>query len=743
MLKTSRILFLSLILLSIMACEDAGQPDPPSLIPAVNQYKLSESGFLINPETKLLYSNEIEDVAILCNQLLQERLGFELEMTVYKSGQPEDNSILLNKIDGIVSSEQYTLSSNKDRVWITSDGKRGLVHAVYTLCQLIDQSDEPNAVVGIQLEDHPRFGHRGLLLDCARHYMSTDYVKKTIDQLAYYKMNVLHWHLTEDQGWRIEIDAYPELTNTGAWRTESDGSRYGGFYTKEEIREIVEYAEQRAVTIIPEIELPGHSSAAIASYPWLSCTGEQIPVETEWGVFQDIYCAGNDSVFAFLETVLDEVVELFPSQYIHIGGDEAPKTRWEECPKCQKRIQEEGLHDEHELQSYFISRVATYLKSKGKQIIGWDEILEGGIPSGAIVQSWRGMDGGIEAVKEGHQVVMSPTSHAYLDYDLKSIDLRKVYSFDPIPPGLNEGEEALILGAECNMWSERVTEETVDQKIYPRMIAMAEVLWSSKDKNDYENFVARLRSHYPMLRSRGVNYGAESEVAEWQTLYRNDSLFIALNPGTPDVKLFYSPGYEAKWLSYEAPVYIAPNEKKDILIRAELNGEAYGDTLEIDVWDHKAVGGVLQLDFTYSPYYPAGGSDALIDGELGSLKFRDGRWQALQGGDMDLTVDLGQIEAVETVSANFYQYGNAWIFLPKKVEFYFSKDGENWQSRSLETPDSLAFLKEQFTEEYVLHSLVDSCRYVRMRAVNFGVNPEWHDAPGMESWLFCDELVVN
>ena len=317
--------------------------------------------------------------------------------------------------------------------------------------------------------------------------MEKDFVKRYIDLLALYKMNVLHWHLTEDQGWRIAIDKYPKLTEVGAWRDDGQGGKYGGFYTKEDIREVIEYATERGITVVPEIELPGHSQAALAAYPQFSCTGGPFEVETEWGVFKEIYCAGNDSTFIFLEDVLSEVMELFPSEYIHIGGDEVPKYRWEHCEKCQRRIHIEGLYDEHELQSYFISRIGNFLATKERKMIGWDEILEGGLPEGATVQSWRGFDGAKTAVLSGHQAIVSPTSHAYFDYGLNDIDLEKVYEFNPIPEGISQKEEILVLGGECNMWSERAPQHKVDSKVFPRMIAMSEVLWSGNDQKNFLN----------------------------------------------------------------------------------------------------------------------------------------------------------------------------------------------------------------------------------------------------------------
>ena len=474
---------------------------------------------------------------------------FEIQLL---NGIPEPKGenkvyIFLNKTEE-ENDESYQLKISEYDLVLEANSKTGISRGFQSILQLIQLNRETGPNDGsmyllpcLTLKDSPKFKHRGLLLDCSRHFFEKEVIKKYIDLLAFYKMNVLHWHLTEDQGWRIAIDKYPELTKTGSWRTELDGSKYGGFYTKEDIKEIVAYAKERHVTVIPEIELPGHSQAAIAAYPHLSCTGEQVEVANDWGVFKEIYCAGNDSVFVFLEDVLTEVMELFPSEYIHIGGDEAPKFRWEHCKKCQNRIKENKLKDEHGLQSYFISRIEKFLNKNGRQLIGWDEILEGGLSPNATVQSWRGMEGGITAVKSGHQAIMSPTSHAYFDYDLKSIDLEKVYNFDPIPTGLAKNKQHLIIGGECNMWTEQVPDENnLDSKVFPRILAMSEVLWSYPEKRDYDEFYNRVQYQYPILSAYGVNYGAESNPVKLTASIDSGNVYIQASPGRNDLKIYYN-----------------------------------------------------------------------------------------------------------------------------------------------------------------------------------------------------------
>jgi hexosaminidase len=413
-------------------------------------------------------------------------------------------------------------------ITIKAPNPNGIFYGVESLYQLLPPealgkslTEGVNwSVPCVLIEDKPRFPWRGMHLDVGRHFFSIDFIKKYIDLLASYKMNIFHWHLTEDQGWRIEIKKYPKLTNIGSQRKETtgDSTPYGGYYTQQQIREVVKYAKEKFVTIVPEIEMPGHSLAALTAYPELSCTGGPFEVGTTWGVFEDVYCAGNNKTFEFLKDVLAEVIGLFPGKYIHIGGDECPKTRWKNCPKCQRRIKVNKLKNEEELQSYFIRKIDKFLTSKGKKLIGWDEILEGGLSPGATVMSWRGTEGGIAAANAGHDVVMNPTSHCYFDYYQGSperepkaiggfLPLDTVYAFEPVPPNLTAKRIKYILGAQGNVWTEYIADENqAEYMVLPRMLAMSEVTWSDKDSRNFEDFTNRLRSHYARFDIRGYNY---------------------------------------------------------------------------------------------------------------------------------------------------------------------------------------------------------------------------------------------
>jgi hexosaminidase len=644
--------------------------------------------------------------------------------------------------------EAYTLSIRTDGIRIEASTEAGAFHALTTLRSLALTSD--GALPCGVISDAPRFEHRGLLLDCCRHFMEPEFVKRMIDLLALHKMNVLHWHLTEDQGWRVEIDAYPELTQTGAWRTEADGSQHGGFYTKGQIRAIVAYAAQRNITVIPEIELPGHSRAALAAYPWLGCTGEAMEVPHDWGVFKDIYCAGQDTTLAFLKTVLDEVMELFPSEYIHIGGDEAPKVRWEQCPKCQKRIADEGLHDEHELQSWFIGEIGQYLESKGRKMIGWDEILEGGLPAGATVQSWRGMDGGRDAVAMGHDAIMSPTSHCYFDYPVESTDMEEVYGFEPVPEGL-EGS-GRILGGECNMWSERAPQHLVESKVFPRMVAMAEVLWSPAENRDWAAFTKRMESHYTRLDVWDVRYGWETVPLslEWERGEEANALKVALVPAMAGVHgqaAFIPHGATTPELEFVVDQVARVQGEGVLEVALTRKGVSMGAPLLFPLAGHAGAFRPVELEHELNAYYPGRGEQGLADGRLGSMDFRDGSWQAVQGGNMGVTIALDDALLVDSLSMQVYRYQDAWIFLPDSVRFQWSLDGEAWEGDWLVRPfegGRPTFEPNDLQDvQRVAVPVGKKARWVRFEAVNPGPCPDWHDAASSATWLFLDELVVH
>jgi len=510
-----------------------------AIIPAPVSITEFKGDFVFTGKSRIILSvmdDETELAADFLAGLVKNPTG--IDIPVVQGNRAAGKSVFMVLDTAVRHDEGYELNVSPKKIILRARTAAGLFYGVQTIRQLMPvEVESPELVEGLAVTvpscmiiDEPRFGYRGMHLDVSRHMFPVAYIKRYIDMIALHKMNKFHWHLTEDQGWRIEIKKYPKLTETGAFRKETlighgssnpftfDGKQYGGYYTQDEIKEIVEYAASRFVTVIPEIEMPGHALAALASYPELGCTGGPYEVQTRWGVFDDVYCAGKEETFKFLEDVLDEVIGLFPSEYIHIGGDECPKTKWERCPLCQQRMKEEGLSDEHELQSYFIQRIEKYLLSKGRRIIGWDEILEGGLAPEATVMSWRGTSGGIAAAKQKHDVIMTPYQYVYLDYYQTEpereplaiggyLPLEKVYSFDPMPEDLTSDEQKYILGVQGNLWSEYLsTPEQMEYMAYPRMFAIAETGWTPERLKDFEELLARLdilKKRYDII---GISY---------------------------------------------------------------------------------------------------------------------------------------------------------------------------------------------------------------------------------------------
>ena len=514
-----------------------------SVIPKPMEMKAGSGTFALKHTTAIYYQSgccEVKKVAKYLGECIRPATGIGLVVLEEGKSKPFPNSFFLTteNADSSLGEEGYELVVTKEKVVVRAPKAAGLFYGVQTIRQLLPAEIENTkkvankkwAIPCVTIKDKPRFGWRGSLLDSCRQFMSKDFVKRYIDLLAYHKMNRFHWHLTDDQGWRVEIKKYPKLAELSAWRRTGAGhlkmepekpdseELYGGYYTQEDLKEIVKYAKSRYVTVVPEIEMPGHSLGALVACPEISCTGGPFEVRRTMGITADVYCAGNEKTFEFIDDVLSEVVEVFDSPYIHIGGDECPKDRWKECPKCQARIKAEGLKDEHELQSYFIKRVEKILNSKGRQLIGWDEILEGGLAPGATVQSWRGINGAIAAATSGHDTILSPSSHCYFDYpytpeQAKSFPswmgmtpTKKTYSFEPVPEGLTAEQEKHILGGEGNMWTEVALQEEIFSRVYPRLTALSETLWSPKEARDWEDFSTRMKAHFCRFDVMGVDY---------------------------------------------------------------------------------------------------------------------------------------------------------------------------------------------------------------------------------------------
>lgn len=737
------------------------------IIPLPQSQVLHQGYFILTPQTQIIADDAFDFSVAFLKSIIEE--GSTIRFRQNASG----SKIVFQRDETIISKEGYQLQITENEILISAKTDAGAFYAVQSLRQLLPHQLEnqtyEQSKIQIQaqyIEDAPEFTYRGMHLDVGRHFFPVEFIKKYIDMLAMLKMNTFHWHLTEDQGWRIEIKKYPKLQEVAAWRNETlighyndmphrfDGKKYGGFYTQEEVKEIVAYATARHITVIPEIEMPGHSQAAIAAYPHLGCTGENPGVAKLWGVFEDIYCS-KEETFAFLEDVLEEVVALFPGEYIHIGGDEAPKTRWKNCTSCQALIKKEGLKDEHELQSYFITRMENYLNSKGRQIIGWDEILEGGLAPNATVMSWRGVEGAVAAAKQGHNVIMTPTSHCYFDYYQSDNDneplaiggflpLEKVYSFNPIPEGLTLEEEKFVLGAQGNLWTEYIQDEKqVEYMAFPRAIALSEVLWTSEEQRDYGDFVKRLEHFHKRMDALEVIYANHLYEIKGEIQTSENGVLFELKSESSSKPIFYTiDGSNPSPLSinYENPIVVS----EDLHIKAAVfdeTGKQLSSVYEQKIKIHKAVGKQIELSVAPSEVYSGSGAVGLINGIQGSNKrFGDAEWLGFWGDDLKIIIDLGSVQEVKNVSTRFYHAPGQWIYRPGEVQINLTSDlidvNEIPLSQLFDQVERNIFQVKQGFKGY-------EGRYVIIRIKNHGIIPDGAQGAGHKAWLFVDEVFVE
>ena len=728
----------------------------PNIIPKPLFQQLNNGVFELNEDTSLETIQEFGNVAQFLKSYFKEQ--FHLKISSKKS----DTKILFTKDNSIKNEEGYLLKIDKNKIEIGANSSKGAFYAVQSLIQLlpIESKLTSISIQCLEIQDAPQFTYRGMHLDVARHFFSVNFIKKQLDLMALLKMNTFHWHLTEDQGWRIEIKKYPKLQEIAAFRNETlighysdeahqfDGKKYGGFYTQKEIKEIVTYASERQITVIPEIEMPGHSQAAIAAYPELSCTGNQLEVATKWGGFEDIYCT-KKSTFQFLEDVIDEVAPLFPGKYIHIGGDEAPKSRWKNCAHCQNVIKKEGLKDEHELQSYFIKRMEKYINSKGKQIIGWDEILEGGLAPNATVMSWRGNVGAIEAAKQQHDVILTPNSHCYFDYyqsDNKDeplaiggfLPLEKVYDFNPIPEELTKEEAKFVLGAQGNVWTEYMsTPEKVEYMVFPRIIALAEVVWSAKEHKNYDDFIRRLEFFNKRLDAKKVQYANHLHEVKGEFINKNEKVFYEFETITKGKDIRFTtdnsePNSNSKM--YEKLISI---EKSQTLKAAVFNkkGIKLGSIFEQKINLHKAVGAKITLNVAPHKAYNAGGTQALINGISGNNKrFGDKEWLGFSGEDVEITIEFDKPTEVNAISTRFHNGNGQWIYAPKEIKFEF--DNEEKRTILLKNNEELLVAVFEKFEQKVVKKL-------KITIPNYGIIPDGKQGAGNNAWMFIDEIIIE
>ncbi len=753
--------------------------DELSLIPQVQKMTLGESSFQFKKNTRLVVENvDQEVIAAQFAGLFEKTAGWKLPIIV---GGNEGSNQVYFKTEQTMGPEAYSLDVLKNRIEIKAAKPAGFFYALQTLRQLLPASIESSEaqartkwlVPVISISDSPAFKWRGFMLDVSRHFFAKEEVLRMIDNLAMHKINTLHLHLVDDQGWRIQIKKYPKLTDVGAWRVDREDKHwnsrpkqeagekatYGGFYTQEDLKEMIEYAQKRFITIVPEIEMPAHVTSALAAYPQYSCKGTPLTVPPGglWPI-TDIYCAGNDSTFLFLEDILTEVIDLFPSKYIHIGGDEATKTEWEKCPKCKKRIKTEGLKNVGELQSYFIKRIEKFINSKGRVLLGWDEILEGGLPEEATVMSWRGFEGGIEAANQGHDVVMTPTSDCYFDYYQGPMDqeplaiggylpLSKVYNFNPIAPQLSAEGAKHILGGQANLWTEYVPNiKHAEYMTFPRIAALAEALWSPKEVRNWEDFAHRIQLFMSRYEQRGINYSKSSYKVSAKSQFdaAKKQLSVSFSTELPGTEIHYTTdGSEPNSSSaqYSEPIVIGKSMNLKAVSIA--NGSPTDKAMSLPFNINKATVKPVKYVIPYSEPYKGSGELTLVNGIRGTTNHSDGEWQAWDGRNMETIIDLQQTSEIHSISAGSLQNAGAWIFFPKTVEFFVSQDGKNFQKVGEAINDVDPLSGERMLKEFSASFAPLKASFVKVVAQNLGKCPKGHTGAGKAAWMFFDEISVE
>ena len=701
----------------------------------------------------------MREIAGLLREWLAQPSGFHVTVL---SGTPRrgDIALALDRRAGD-GPESYTLAVTPGGVRIAAPAAEGVLWGVQTLRQLLPPAFDDTTgsradawpVPAVTIRDAPRFAWRGALLDAGRHFFPAAFVKRFVDLLSRYKLNVLHWHLTEDQGWRLEVPKWPRLTSVGAWRTERDGTRYGGFYSERDVRDVVAYARLRGVTIVPEIEMPGHSVAAIASYPWLGCTGDSIPVANTWGVFADVYCP-RENTFGFLEDVLTEVVGLFPSPYVHVGGDEVPKDRWKACADCQALMRAQGLADEEALQGWFIGRIGRWLAAHDRRVIGWDEITSAPLAPGAIVEVWRDTALIAAVARAEHDVIAAPGAYTYLDHSPGTLTLAKVYSFNPMPAGLTPADSAHVLGGEAPLWSEEITTANFDLMAFPRLLAFAEALWTRRaSPRDFGEFHRRLLAgEERRLTALGVGLGPEDhDVLRMTPVLDSASGRVAMRvaAGVPGVSVHYtadgSAPTEGSPLYADSIAFGSPGQGGGtVSLQAFYRHQAMGDTRTFTLVPSLARGRPYTLATPPGPRYPGLGPRTLTDGVEGSLDFGDGFWQGWQGADLGAVIDLGRETPISAVAGSFQQAALSWILLPRDFTVWLSDDSTTWRLAGSVKADQPPERKDAFLDSLtVTLPAGTTARWVKVLATNPGPLPAWHPGAGRPSWIFCDQIVVR
>lgn len=776
------VILFSTLIFSFFGC---AQPKRVDITPKPTFISPRMGSFEINKKTLIAYHKSDtaqKEVISWFQAFIKNGSSLELQTTEVDDLQSSSNTIVVQQnpvYSEKMGEEGYRLQVKSGVITINANTSKGVFYAFQSLRQMMPVEIEVAGkmteitIQGVDIQDRPTYSWRGMHLDVSRHFFSTEFVKEYIDLLAFHKMNVFHWHLTDDNGWRIEIKKYPKLQEVAAWRVDreheewrnvrppkpGEKATYGGYYTQEEIKEIVAYAAQRQIMVVPEIEMPGHSCEVLAAYPGLGCAGNGYYVQPGgYWPNEDILCAGDEKVFEFLEDVIDEVVELFPSPYIHVGGDEATKTAWEFCPKCRMRMQHEGLDNVDELQSYFIRRIEKYVISKGKKLIGWDEILEGGLAAEATVMSWRGLEGGIAAARSGHDAIMCPVSHCYFDYYQADPEfqpvaigglttLKKVYSFNPTPSALNEEEAKHILGGQGNIWTEWIaTPEHVEYMAVPRMTALAEKLWTKDSRCEWTDFRRRMKDIFVRFDAMDVNYCEGSFRVDVETTYDSvqqgfwvslsteafaDHIYYTINNNEPD----------STSTEYLEPFFTKNSMKVKAISYKDGTPREKANSIQIAI--HKAMGKDGILRFAPEEKYACSGSQTLLNGLYGSSSHTDGQWLGFKGKNMELVIDMGESISVNRIQLNALAMPGRWIFLPRNITVSVSDDGKAYEQAGNIGHN----IDEQTCDNQIVPFAIEmtniSGRFIKIVAQNYGALPTWHKGSGDPAWLFVDEVVVE
>lgn len=733
-----------------------------------------DASFLLKDGVAVIYpenNQKMQDNAEFLVDYVERQTGVKLTS---HAGMPVDGAICLTLDLSDDNAEAYKLIVNDKRVCISGASEAGVFYGIQTLRKSLPVAQDINVnLSAVEIYDKPRFAYRGAMLDVARHFYTVDEVKTFIDMLALHNINRFHWHLTDDQGWRIEIKKYPKLMSVASERKETvvgrwysgiyDGKPYGGYYTQDELRDVIDYAAKRHITIIPEVDLPGHMQAALTAYPELGCTGGPYEVRTIWGVSQDVLCVGNDFTLQFVKDVLSEVADIFPSEYIHIGGDECPKVRWEKCPKCQERIKSLGLKSdakhtkEQRLQSYMIQEAAKYLKEKGKRIIGWTEILEGGLVPDATLMSWIGESGGIEAAHQHHDVIMTPNTYLYFDYyQSKKVEdeplaiggylpIEKTYNYEPMPKELTKEEQQYIKGVQANLWTEYIPVfSQVQYMVLPRLGAAAEVQWTDPSKKDYKDFLRRVPHLVAVYDCYGWNYA--THVYDVNVDMKADTVNHVLNvqlSTMADDPIYYTlDGQDPteKSLKYTKPFTIDQSVVlKTMAVHPDRTSKISVDTIRFNKATLKPVVLLQPNESRFSPDGPV----VLVDGRNGNHSFDTGAWLAVAGNDLEAVINMQAETILSSASVHVYVRKDAWLFDARGFSVSVSSDNKNYKEVASQEYKQM---QESDSDGIIEHELLfDPCKatYVKIKVISEKSMPDWHWDAGKAPFLLVDEIILN